>query len=173
MRLWARRHGWDERTAVPNTDDRAATSGSTPGGPTGGWGTEPNGALGLCPAGTQGCGSFGRIISQCHPKWHITKHHRLSPQRRHQQPNPGHKWALSLFSPSNLQLTPADQGHLQRRSGAAWHRSASFGCCTPLLVCFLTWGTYRLGVNETGTFPTHIKKRRGEKKRHCTGGPLR
>lgn len=47
----------------------------------------------------------------------------------------------------------------------AWHEAGFFGCFMPFLVCFLTWGTYRLGVTETGTFPKHINKSKKKKEK--------
>lgn len=74
-----------------------------------------------------------------------------------------------VFPLQNLQLVGANEGHLQRGSGVAWRAGGSFGCRAPLLVCFLTWGTYRLGVNETGTFPEHIKGKKKKKKGTAQG----
>lgn len=45
----------------------------------------------------------------------------------------------------------------------AWHEGAYFGWFMPFFVCFLTWGTYRLGVHEMGLFPKHIKKKKEKK----------
>lgn len=124
----------------------------------------PRGSALRCRHLPQGRDAAGCIENQ------ISQYRR---QPRYQWPSPGQQWALSLPS---LQIYSSSEQTRGICREVVWlgRRVPFFGWFMPLFfVCFLTWRTYRPGVNETGPSPKHIKKRKGKKKRHCTGGPLR
>lgn len=76
---------------------------------------------------------------------------------------------FSGFPSPKFAARRSQQGAFAEGKWRGLARGGSFGCRAPLLVCFLTWGTYRLGVNETGTFPEHIKGKKKKKKGTAQG----